>query len=167
MKRISLALLTGALLMLGACGFQPLYATRDGNVSEALERVQVSAIEQPDPAGWLLQRDLTSRLDPNARAAAPTHTLDVTLSERRTRLGIQIDGSVTRFNYALTGNFRLMDAASGETVLSSRSVSIAAYNVVNSQFATLTAEKDARRKAAEQLSADIELQLALYFAKTE
>ncbi|MEL7030083.1 MAG: LPS assembly lipoprotein LptE, partial [Pseudomonadota bacterium] len=154
-----------AALALSACGFQPLYAERTGPAADALRQIAVPPIDDPDPAGWLVRRDLERRLDPNAQAADPAYRLDVRLSERRTPLGIQIDASVTRYNYRLTGNFRLVDLADGATLVSGNSESISSYNVVNSQFATLAAEEDAREKAAQQLGADIQLQLALFFSE--
>jgi len=163
-RAIASALLALIAAGLPACGFQPLYAERTGPAVEARRSVHVPEIAKPDPAGWLVQRDLERRFDPNRSGADPAYRLDVRLTERRTPLGIQIDASVTRYNYLLQGDFRLIDLDSGKTLLAGESESISSYNVVRSQFATLSAEEDAREKAAQQLGADIQLQLALYFS---
>lgn len=56
-----------------------------------------------------------------------------------------------------------MDIRTGNTVHEGQSRSIASYNVVDSQFATLSAQRDAEERAAVELSEDIKLRLAIFF----
>ena len=73
---------------------------------------------------------------------------------------MQIDASVTRYNYRLVGRYTLVERATGARY-SGRVTSIASFNVVNSQYSTLFAEDAAREKAATQLVEDIERDILL------
>ena len=50
-------------------------------------------------------------------------------------------------------------------VFSGQSNSVNSYNIVDSQFATFISERDARERALRELSEDIRLRLATYFAR--
>ena len=56
-----------------------------------------------------------------------------------------------------------MDLSQGKMVLNGNSRAFSAYNVVDSEFATVTARRDAEFRAARNIAEDMKLQLALFF----
>ena len=156
------ALLLAALLV--GCGFEPMYARNGSGVSDSLAEIAIGPITNPEPAGFLVQDAIERRLTPNGAARAPAYQLSVNLVETRQALGIQIDSSVTRYNYTLRADYNLFTAVRPESIHTGTASSTASFNVVNSQFATLAAERDAQEKAAEQLAAEIEAQIAIFLS---
>ena len=93
--------------------------------------------------------------------AAPAYNLDVILSERTENLAIQRDHTATRANLVMTAKFTLTELARNEVVILGSSQSFNSYNISRFQFATLSAENDARRRAARELAEDIAMRLTL------
>lgn len=151
-----------ALAALGGCGFTPLYATQTANgpMSAALSAIRVEPI--PDRLGQYVRNNLIDLLNPQGEPQAPAYRLIVRLSEDREGLAIERDTSITRYNYSLLAHYELRDGA-GHVVESGKARAIAAYNVVSSQFATLSAEKDAQMRAAREVAETIRLRLAAGF----
>ncbi|MEM8988609.1 MAG: LPS assembly lipoprotein LptE [Pseudomonadota bacterium] len=166
MRAVVIALWTCIGAGLSACGFQPLYAERGGDASAAMASVDVLDVPRPDPLGRLVVRALTYNMAPGV-AASPKYELAISLKDRRVPLGIQIDSSVTRYNYTVQGAFTLRDRMTNAIVYSGRTDSVASYNVVTSQFSTRAAEQDAVEKAAQQIGLDIERQLAIFFTRSQ
>jgi LPS-assembly lipoprotein len=59
--------------------------------------------------------------------------------------------------------FSLIDRAAERVIYEGRARSVAAYNVVAADYATLTAERDAQARAARLVSREIETSLAVFF----
>ena len=149
---------------LGACGFQPLYGEQPGGVrtNAELAQIEVLEIDQGRP-GQDVYNGLIDRLSPNGEPIDPDYQLRVNLRETREGVAIERDASITRYNYLLSARYSLVDNRSGNVVHEGQSRSIASYNVVDSQFATLIAQRDAEERAATELSEDIKLRLAIFF----
>jgi len=149
---------------LGACGFQPLYGEHaDGGRTDA-ELAQIQVMEMAlGRTGHDVYNALIDRLSPNGEPSEPDYQLSIDLRETREGVAIERDASITRYNYLLTARYRLIDTRSGNVIHEGQSRSIASYNVVDSQFATLTARRDAEERAATELSEDIKLRLAIFF----
>ena len=80
-------------------------------------------------------------------------------------LGIRKDETATRGNLTLSAKFALVDAQSRNILLSGLSRSTNSFNIVASDFATLSGETDAIERAAREVSDDIKNRLALYFTR--
>lgn len=158
-----LAALVGMSFLLTACGFQPLYSQHGSGPAVQAELATIAVEVKKNRLERLVYSSLLDELTPLGAPAKPAYHLEITLEAIRTGVGFEEDDSATRFNFQLLGTWRLIDAESREVLFQSASRSIAAYNVVTSQFATLTAEKDAEERAAVDLSRDIRLQLSLHF----
>jgi LPS-assembly lipoprotein len=150
-------------LALAACGFQPLYGERGGNPGTMAEMARIEIAPIPDRIGLTVRNHLIDLLTPAGPAAAAAYRLDVKLHEEREGVAIRRDLVATRFNYRLTGSYRLIDASSGAVLAHGEARSTAAYNVVDSPYATLVSEQDAAARAARELSDSIRLRIALYF----
>ena len=148
-----------ALLALGACGFQPLYAP--GAPATRMDgRVEIPVLD--GPAGFALRERLTERL---GTAAAPTHRLDVDLDMAATGVALTSQNFTTRFNVVGTADFRLVPLAGGGPVLEGEISSVTGYSAPESEtslaFASRAAEEDAERRLARVLADRIVERLAI------
>lgn len=164
----TLLLVVGLATGLAACGFQPLYGSRDRGgpgAVEALAQVAVDPIR--DRLGQVLRNNLVDRLSTTGEPERPRYRLTVALAVGKEGLAITKDESITRFNLRINASFVLREVGSNAEVTRGTSRTIAAYNVVESQFATLSAEKDAEIRAARELSDDIRTRLAVFFTRPQ
>ena len=164
MKRLAAPLLALALIApLGACGFSPLYAERNGGtVTDDLMQLDVSAPENElgREIKYSLLDVLSSSGNPPANAPYVVEIAPVLYSED---VAIERDADVTRKNLALLVPFRLVDTQTKKTLLRSTSRSRSSYNRVTSEYANIIAEDDARARIAKAAANDIKLQLSIYF----
>ena len=91
--------------------------------------------------------------------------LSVSLSEVRQDLAIRKDETATRANLIVTASYELTESATGRAVFKASSTVTTGFNIVRSQYATLSAENDARRRAARVISDDVRTRLAVYFSR--
>ena len=157
-RRLGFAI--AALALLPSCGFQPLYATDDG-AAAGLRNVALVSVSAPEDIQQMVARAFSRRTARDPSAAQ--YDLVVATSEQAERLAVQIDASVTRYNYRLVGDYTLVERGAGKQY-KGRVTSIASFNVVDSQYSTLFAEETAREKAATQLVEDIERDILLELA---
>lgn len=164
MKRVArAAVLAAAALSLAGCGFRPLYAvgtTPDG-MSSYFGQVYVDPI--PGRQGVHLRNQLLDAMTPDGTPTNAAYNLNVQLSDTKEGLAIQENTQITRYNYTLTAKYELRDAVSNEVLDKGTARAIAAYNVVDSQFGTQAAERDAQERAAREVGEDIRLRIGLYF----
>ncbi len=146
-----------------ACGFQPLYqgSSGDGPVGTGLS--QVAIVEPRDRTAQIVYIELLQLLEVSGRGDK-IYQLHTSYTEQQLDLAIQLDDSVTRRNLILRTKFRLEENATGKTIFEAAGRSYAAYNLVQSDYANLIAERDARDRAAKELAYQIRTRLATYFA---
>ena len=158
------AVLAVAAMLLGACGFRPLYGNvGDENVAEDLQKVEVLRI--PDRIGQELHNQLLDLLNPRGRPANPTHTLEIRLSETKQDLSVEKTSFATRANLLVRAVIYLRNANDLEkkVIFRGDASTVASYDVITEKFATIMAEKDARSRAVRALAQDIRVQLGAYF----
>ena len=155
------------IIALSSCGFSPLYArsehpagTAETAESNALSRIDVATIA--GRGGQLLHNRLNDILSPSGR---PQFRLDVQLTENIDDFGIRRDTSATFARMTVSANFKLFDLSrpDAQPLVTGTVRAINSYNILQSTFATLSAEEDARARASEQLGGDIRIRLAAYF----
>jgi LPS-assembly lipoprotein len=164
MKRVlGFALAVCAVSSLSACGFRPLYAT--GTTPEGMTQYYQQVAVEPIQGrqGVHLRNQLTDAFTPGGMPVSAAYRLTIRLEEQKEGLAIQHDTRITRYNYNLTAKYELKDSVSGQVLDKGIARAIAAYNVVDSQFATLSAERDAQERAAREVGEDIRIRLGLYF----
>jgi len=149
--------LLAAFGFLGGCGFQPLY----GKSFDAYAPVEFAAIKvKPirNRIGQQLHNHLLSLLNPGGRPKKLRYVLAATVFESISSLGVKKNTFATRANLTLRVNY----ISGGETVLSGNETIIVSYNILDSDFATLIAEKDARARAVRELALAIRTHLAAH-----
>lgn len=153
------AVALAALLALGGCGLQPMYAGgSSGAVANSMSAVQVAPI--PERAGWLVRNALVDRL--GGEPHSPSYRLDVQLDDDLTGFGIRGDSSVTRERRTLRARYRLVELSTGQVVLDATAGSDAGIDVVSSEYATVAAEQTAQERLAQVVADQMVARLALF-----
>ena len=165
---------TGALAVLAvclassACGFHPLYggAAEGSALSGTFSTIYVEPIPDPGVAstGYELRNALIDLLDSNEGA---TYRLHVTLKEATQSVVILQDSSITRYNDSLTAKYTLTDSGTGKVVTSGSESGITAYNAVASPYASLAAQQDADKRAAQDIAERIRVDLGVFFEQQQ
>ncbi len=161
-----LALGLAAALMLSGCGFRPLYGTASipEGAEAAFGAIQIAAVaptNDSDRIGYLVSDALDRALHTPGHNETARYELKVALADERRGLSIQDDSSTTRYNYRLTADWTLVPVGSNAALASGRAETTASYNVVDSQYATQIARKDAEDRAAREIAEQIKLRVAV------
>lgn len=151
-----------ALLLLGGCGFRPLYGPREsGTVTQGLETIRVGLI--PERNGQLLRRQLEQRL--GTGGARMRYDLRVGLAYGIDLQGFARDGTPSRVRITATASWFLYDTGSpARLVANGTERAFDAYNVPENQFFSADTSRDAtERRLLDQLADDIVRRLAVRF----
>jgi LPS-assembly lipoprotein len=146
-----------ACLLLGACGFHPMYGK---SLAPQLSSVYVEPIAERD--GYELRNSLIDALHSDGDAGGKAYRLKVVLNEASQGIALQNDASITRYNNRLEARYTLSDTR-GNVLTTGTQTELSAYNVVNSPYATLVAEQDASKRAAQDVAERIHLDLGVWF----
>lgn len=149
--------------LLGACGFRPIYGTNPGvgrDVADELAQVRIEPIA--DRVGQQLRNNLVESFGIGAGNPPTRYILKITLNESVQKLAVQRDQLATRANYQLQATYTLSDG-SGQLHRASHRV-ISSYNILSSDFSNLTAETEARTRAAREVGDAIRTSLSAYFS---
>jgi LPS-assembly lipoprotein len=165
---------SAALLLVAtvaACGFRPLYRKNEADPGVTAELAQIrilnvhAVLPKYDRAGQEMHNLLRERLNPDGAPARPLYLLESQLTVTVARTGIQITEEATRARMTANSIFSLRDAATNKVLYHGSEQSANSYNVADSQYATLSAENDAVRRAVREISDAIRLRLAIYFER--
>lgn len=144
-------------LGLAGCGFHPMYGSA---LAPQLSAIYVEPIAERD--GYELRNTLIDLLQSDGVAAGKIYRLKVTLNESTQGIALQNDATITRYNTTLDARYTLSDAQ-GNVLTTGNQNELSAYNVVNSPYATLMAEQDASKRAAQDVAERIHLDLGVWF----
>lgn len=161
-------------LLLGGCGFHPLYAVPDmpkGAMQAHLRSIYVEPV--PEKLGYELRNQLIDLLDGQSEAAGARYRLKVMLTTKSEAIGVQsqpapgglTQTAITRYNDKITAEYELVDPASNAVVAKGVETGLTSYNVLSSPYATLAVQQDADRRAAEDIADRIRIDLAVWFAQ--
>ena len=148
-----------SLLLLGACGFQPMYAPPGGG--PAIGPVQVAEIE--GKAGHVLRTELDRILAVENGGGTPS-LLEITLFEQVTPLGIRRDESATRAELRIIANY-ILTPPNNAQVMRGSVVTTVNYDIPTAAFGEIAAQDDARERAAESMAQRFRAELALRMAQ--
>ncbi|MBT4770001.1 MAG: hypothetical protein HOO00_05685 [Rhodospirillaceae bacterium] len=140
------------------CSFRPLYGESDKSVIPDLARIKIFPIE--NRPGQILRNFLIERLTPKGQPRQPVFSLYVTTSEGIQSLGIRKDETVTRANMIVTASYQLIRTINGEVLFSGQASSTSGYDILTSDYATLSAEKDAIKNNMRLIADDIKTRLS-------
>ena len=146
-----------ACLLLGACGFHPMYGN---SLAPQLSSVYVEPIAERD--GYELRNSLIDVLQSDGDAAGKAYRLKISLNESSQGIALQNDATITRYNSRLEARYTLSDAR-GNVLTTGTQTEMSSYNVVTSPYSTLVAEQDASKRAAQDVAERIHLDLGVWF----
>jgi LPS-assembly lipoprotein len=153
--RVLIASLT---LLVAACGFQPMYSPGNG---AAIGPVQIATIE--GKAGHALKTELDRMLTAEGGAATPA-TLEITLEEQASRLGLRRDESATRGELRLVATY-VLTPGDGRAAMRGTLSTVVTYDIPTAAFGEIAAQDDARERAAETMAQRFRAELALRMAQ--
>ncbi|MBO6826275.1 MAG: hypothetical protein JJ879_08740 [Sneathiella sp.] len=153
------------LLMVGACGFQPLYGRTGDNAKVQAQLSQTYVLPIEGRTGQILRNNLLDRVTPTGVPASAAYQLRVVLESKKAGVAIDSDASTNRINLTLRARYSLLDRTGKTSFYNGVAQSISAYNVVDSDFANLSAEKNAEKRSAIVLAEEIHRQLSVYFSR--
>lgn len=157
--------LLSVLLLVSACGFQPMLAggQRGGTPHAAAQSVRIQPV--PDRMGQLVHNALVERLNPGGQPRDPAYLLEISINEKTRKTGFRKDETATRANLELDASYVLRKAGSQQVVGQGRARSINSANILNEPYGTTVAERDARERGAadiaSQIARDVMSQLAI------
>ncbi len=162
MNKIFIILNFCIILLISNCGYEPIYQK---NLETSQDLLSVSVKNIKDRSGQILRNSLINKLNPEGKREIKKYNLIIELSESKTELGVRKDMSATRTDLEISIKYILRDIENSNIILQGNKKSISSYDVVESVYATLIAEKDARKKGIEILSDDIYTDLTIFFKK--
>lgn len=160
------AVLVAMLLSLAACGFRPLHGrtqTAGPGATDQLAHIKIERI--PDRLGQEFRNALLDRITPKGPPSRPRYFLRVSATETIQELGIRKDETATRANLRLHVEYTLYDSVTRKAVFISEQKTVGSYNILQSDFATLAAEKDIRNRLVLKVSDNIKTSLATHLSR--
>ncbi|WP_439816342.1 LPS assembly lipoprotein LptE [Zavarzinia sp. CC-PAN008] len=149
-------------LLVSACGFRPMYG-RVGNESIVQEFAGIEIPAQDARVAQRIRNSLLDHMTPRGQPDRPTYRLDMVPTVYIEGLGIQQDETITRFNIRIELAYKLTRVADQVVMTSGWTRALASFNRVDSEYATLSARKDAENRAAVQVAEDLQTRLAVFF----
>ena len=143
------------------CGFQPLHYEGGGTDAKWLASIQIAKI--PNRNGQKLRSLLLARFSPKFLRVDPKYILFVRLTEGKVNLAIRKDETATRANLTITADYTLREKTTKKTFLSGQVGATNSYNILTSEFATMTAENNARDRVLRSLANQIPLRISAKF----
>jgi LPS-assembly lipoprotein len=164
-----------ALAGLTAGCFQPLYATNSisggAPLGQALAQVQIEKIPAANgtPEARVaveIQNALDFELTGGGGMISPTHRLEIRMTTSRSSITTDVNtGLVLSEITGIDASFKLVELASGKTVMNSRTFSRVSSDYPGQQqrFARVRARIDAEDRAAKVIAENIRTRLASFF----
>ena len=148
-----ITMLCAALLLTG-CGFTPMYGTdaENSSVTQAMAAIDIEEI--PDRLGKQVHNNLLDAITPGGMPGSAQYRLQVQLLEEREDVGLRQDASVTRANYRLRAQFRLIDNNDEAVLIHGSTWAETAFDVTSSDYSTLIAERAAQERLARDVALD-------------
>lgn len=155
--------LVPVLLLLSACGFQPLYGERAQSASAPTFFSSIDIALIPNREGQQLRNALMDQFHSAGVPQEARYSLVVNeIDEQIRELDITKEADTTRSQLRLLTSYRLVDKETQESVLTRSIYAITSYNELASEFATRVTEQNARDNAIADLARQIERDIALY-----
>lgn len=167
MKPWRILVVVPLLLLLGACGFRPLYGTDGVSSGVAGELASVAIAEPKTRLDQLIRNELMSTMRPAGTAAPDRYRLDIVANAAEDRSVEDSSDSrqARRSTVRVTANFQLKDLSGGKVVYQGKTFSNVSYDDVGQSFANMQARTNAVERGAREIALDIRTRVAAYFAR--
>lgn len=167
MYRLGLSLFL--VMTLAACGFTPLYATKDSGILPSEDKEVIAETSKiyvepiADRLGQIMRQSLVAQFSPRV-TSQKEYTL--TVVNRRTlysEQGIREDSVPTRITIGYTADYTLKKGE--EILLNDTAFAQSSYNVLQSGYSTVTTKAAVERQIILQLSQNIALRVTAFLKK--
>lgn len=147
-------------LLVGGCGFQPMYGSAAVGGHEAAEKLATVEIANiPDRVGQKLRNALIDRMHPRGMGAA-RYRLEVGLVANDQKLAISKDSSTERVQLVVRAPYRIIDLATGKQVMAATARTNIVYDFLEEQYAMLVSRDNAYDRAIGEISETISNRVA-------
>ena len=159
------------LFLLGGCGFQPMYQKHDASDAVVDDLAQIEILNPIDPdkhddrMGQKVKNLLLDRLNPKGRPRDPFYTLILSIRVTKSELGLRITEEATRAKLSVSVDYTLNEKKTDAVLFRENARSVNSYNIVDSDYATLSAETNAKNRGAREVADLIKLQLGIFFER--
>ncbi len=158
------------LLVLGGCGFQPLYGVSsngfDSSVQEGLKRIDIAKI--PGRVGQKVRNELIYQTTNGGYPLPPEYKLVIAVRERVNDVLVRKDGDSQARIYRLSAQFKLFDQSGKVILMKGQSTTQALYDTRGNRSASIFANErarlDAENRAARTMADEIKTRIAAYLA---
>jgi len=144
--------------LLSGCGFRPLYLKDKQDPQPELATIEVSPIINRE--GQILRNLLQTRLTPKGQPVHPAFVLDVFVSFSIKNVGTLRNDRTTRALLTTSAIYSLRRKQDLVEIYNGNSYASSDYDILDSDFATLVAEKDALQHSMEAIAQDIKLRVS-------
>ena len=104
-----------------------------------------------------------NKINPENKRVISKYRLTIEISESQNNLAYRQDMSATRTDLEIDAKYILTNIKNGNILIDSSTKSISSFDVVESVYATIVAEKDAREKSLQDISDQIYTTLIIFF----
>jgi len=167
MKRWQFLVVVPLLVLLGACGFKPLYGSDGTSPGVADDLASVTIPEPTDRLAQLIRNDLLSAMRPAGTGEPDRYRLDIdakAMEDKSIEVKSADAAASRRLTVRVMASFELKDLSGGKTVYKGRTFSNVSYDDVQQSFADLQARTNALERGAHEVALDIRTRLAAHFA---
>jgi len=150
-------------LVLGACGFQPVY----GNAQKSLaQNPGIEIGDMPNRDGQYFRNILVDRLQPHGVPQNARYFLKLSAPEKSIfNIGIRRDATATRGQMQIASKMQLIEKSSGQVVLERNLKSAGSYNLLDNQLATMVSQQNLTESLLREISDDAVIELNLYLGR--
>ncbi|GAB5509690.1 MAG: LPS assembly lipoprotein LptE [Hyphomicrobiales bacterium] len=164
-RRVLLGILGAGALALSGCQVSPLYGDRagPGGTSATANILASISVDPPsDRTTQLVRNELLFGLDSGTQNAQ--YRLALHASQGETGLGITRTGSTSARSVRVTATYQLFELGDDEILATNTVFATASYDAVEQRFSNQRAAIDAEARAAREVAATIQAQLAAAIA---
>jgi LPS-assembly lipoprotein len=156
-------------LLVGACGFHPLYGQADAPARAELLSIMIGPVVSPDSprAGQLISNDLDNELAPQGHSGPARFRLSAVVRETDSSLLVNAASQTTRDQVALNVSYSLTDASTNRPLVSGSLRRTLDYDVLRINYGNIVGAADARRRLARQIADEIASRLAVWFSRRQ
>ncbi|MES2984288.1 MAG: hypothetical protein V4735_03770 [Pseudomonadota bacterium] len=170
---IQRAALMMGMLLLCACGFQPLHSQAyQSSLAVDLSALDITATGSNANSGTttlgldrrygeLLKAEIESQINPAANRSEKLFHVDITFTELEVALFVNPDGTASRGDLLFTSSYTISRLADGKALTSGSLQRTSSYNTSpTADYASYVSIEDARKRGIMELAQDYKLRLA-------
>ena len=149
------------LLCVSACGFEPLYATKNHASHVSLAHIAISETTNSRDSALLKSQieDLFYRDSANAFKTEKPYLLVTSLIVNKKATIVDTDGEIQRFRTTVSSPYTLKNVATDKVITTGSIKRITSYNTSDDNYAEYIVSEDIVKKAVSEIAEEYALRL--------